>query len=59
MNTSPTRITVHSPTDILDLVPTLLGFIPTESLVVIYLETVDARARVAMTARMGPADQSV
>ena len=32
--------------------PTLLGFIPTESLVIIYLDTVNGTTRIAMTARM-------
>ena len=46
------QLTIRTATDILDVVPTLLGFIPTESLVIIYLDTVNARDRVAMTARM-------
>jgi hypothetical protein len=46
------RLTIRTLTDILDVVPTLVGFIPTESLVVIYLDTVNARDRVGMTARL-------
>jgi cephalosporin-C deacetylase-like acetyl esterase len=33
-------------------VPVLLGFIPTESLVIIYLDTVTGRSQIAMTARI-------
>ena len=53
-------LTLRSSTDILDVVPTLLGFIPTESLVIIYLDTTNGHTRIVMTARMnlpiGPAE---
>jgi hypothetical protein len=52
MNQAQFHLTIRTSTDILDVVPTLLGFIPTESLVVIYLDRADARDRVGMTARL-------
>ena len=39
MNQAQSHVTVRSSTDILDVVPTLLGFIPIESLVILYLDT--------------------
>ena len=58
-NQAQSHLTVRSSTDILDVVPTLLGFIPTESLVIIYLDTVNDRGRSIMTARMDlPSDPS-
>ena len=48
------QLTLRTATDILDVVPTLVGFIPTESLVIIYLDTINARDRIAMTARIRP-----
>ena len=60
MNQAQSHLTVRSSTDILDVVPTLLGFIPTESLVIIYLDTINGHTRIVMTARMdlpsGPAE---
>ena len=52
MNQAQSHLIVRSSTDVLDVVPTLLGFIPTESLVIIYLDTINGRTRIVMTARM-------
>ena len=51
MNNSRAHITVRSATDILAIVPTLLAFIPTESVVAIYLQVSGGRSQLAMTAR--------
>ena len=51
----PVRIRLSTPTDILDVVPVTMGFYPTESLCVLYMETSGAEGgggpRLAMTAR--------
>ena len=52
MNQAQSHVTVRSSTDVLDVVPTLLGFIPIESLVIIYLDTINQHTRIAMTARL-------
>ena len=45
------RVRFTSPTDILDIVPALIGFYPTESLCALYLEDVPAGRTLALTAR--------
>ena len=52
MNQAQSHVTVRSSTDVLDVVPTLLGFTPIESLVINYLDTINQHTRIAMTARM-------
>ena len=51
----PVRIRLSTPTDILDVVPVTMGFYPTESLCVLYMETTGAGggggSRLALTAR--------
>ena len=45
------RVRLSSPTDILDIVPALIGFYPTESLCALYLDDVPAGRTLALTAR--------
>ena len=45
------RVRLSSPTDILDIVPALIGFYPTESLCALYLDETSAGRTLALTAR--------
>ena len=45
------RISINTPVDVLESVPALLGFYPTESLVCLYLDQVSGGMMLGLTAR--------
>ena len=57
MNQAQSHLKVRSPTDVLDVMPTLLGFFPTEPLVIIDLDMIDGDNPHHFDRTDGPADQ--